>query len=229
MIHVYSCWFGDARFRAMAHALRVSIREHTPGANMLIEQIESPRILNTYHSNTVKLAQWVRITDGAPEGAKLVLIDGDCLARESLAPAFDSDFDIAVTAKEAKRLRVNAGVVFLRISDRTRAFMRQWLAVNNAMLADRALHQPNEIKYGGINQAALGLIRERPLPDGMTLIELPAARWNACHDPLWSQWPQAAVIHYKSALRRALWQGLAPPQYRALVDLHRDYQRKANL
>lgn len=223
--YLYSCWFGPERFRLMAKALEASIIEFEPTASVTIERLTPPAIITTYTSNSVKLAAWVAFVNRLPDGAKVILIDGDCLLRGPIsASAFAKPFDVAFTSKGTRRLPVNGGVVFLRVSERSRAFMREWLRVNDRMLTDRGLHQPYEIKYGGINQAALGYLRERPT--ALAIAELPCSIYNACHEPLWLEWQTARVIHYKSALRRALWLGPVPIRYRPLVDLHREYQRK---
>lgn len=223
-MRVYSCWFGADKFRLMATALRNSLARHEPEADVTIVEIEPPKIVDSFRSNTIKLAAWVEWACNQPDGAECLLIDGDCLLRDSVRVAFAHEFDIAFTGKGTKRLPVNGGVVFFRASERVRAFFRQWLAVNNAMLADRNFHAPYEIRYGGINQASLGLIRENP-PRDVLIIELPCAEYNACHEPLWIRWQEARVIHYKSALRRALWFAAQVSfRYRPLIDLHRSLQ-----
>lgn len=196
---LYSCWFGNGLWERMAGVLERSARYYCPEWSIVVERIES-EARTSYVSNSVKLAQWVKACESLPDGAELLLIDSDCYVRGNLDALWEASFDVAFTRKkESGHLPFNAGVVAIRLSDASRAFMREWLRVNDSFLLNREEHKKWEAKYGGINQAALGAILEKGR-HGIAIAWLPAAQWNCCHAPLWEK--PGAIVHIKSHLRQ---------------------------
>lgn len=222
-----ACYFGAGPADAwprMARILEATARRHCPDWDIHVRPItpDPPRVsainIPSLARNTEKMDEWYRIVEAAPEGDRILLCDADMFVNQPLAPVWDLSFDIAYTTKPSK-FPFNSGVVFLRVNDRSRAFVRDWWAENVRMLGDKSYHQPWRAKYGGINQAALGAILNRGGLEGLEVLQLPCRDWN-CEDSSWSTYDpkRTRLIHVKSALRRALFQGeRSRPEFIALV------------
>ena len=145
-----------------------------------------------------------------------------------LNAVWDLPFDVAYTVRP-RLLPLNAGVVFVRVSDRVRAFMTAWRDENRRMLTDTQHHQVWRRRYGGINQAALGAVLESPRTDGLAITPLPCSEWN-CEDSTWRAYDPdvTRIVHLKSQLRIALFHGGSGGQeVRRLVTLWRALERAA--
>ena len=132
----------------------------------------------------------------------MLLIDGDMAILRPLDPIWNLSFDVAYTARERNRLPLNGGVVFLRVSDRTRQFMEAWWTANLTFLGDNAAHAPWRRSYAGINQAALGYLFEK-VDHGCDIRRLLCSEWNCVE---WDRFRagHTRVLHIKSGLRRAV-------------------------
>lgn len=210
-------------YERLARTLEYTARQHCPGWDVTVERLDEaalpplvPASGNPSHVwNTWKLDWWRDRVLGAPDGARVLLIDGDTFVTRPLDPIWDLDFDVAYTLR-AKYEKVrglagvrtrgggipfNAGVIFLRVSERTRAFMRSWSETNLRFLRDAQEHEPWRKVYAGINQAALGYLLEQG-EHGCHIAELPCAEWNLVEWGLYE--PEVTrIVHVKSSLRRA--------------------------
>jgi hypothetical protein len=82
-------------------------------------------------ANTAKLEAWGRAVESAAGGELIGLLDADLLVTGELAEVELLSFDLAYTERPAgARYPLNGGVVFLRVSDGTRSFMRRWVATS---------------------------------------------------------------------------------------------------
>ena len=217
-----ACYFGnteprlDAIYRKLAHVLNYTARKHCPEWVVNVEKLTPPPYTSGMgnHShvwNTQKLEFWRRQTETAPDGARLLLIDGDMLIQKPLDDIWSHDFDLAYTIRNGgTRLPLNGGVVFLRVSDATRAFMQAWWDVNIRFLRRPLEHRNWRLKYAGINQASFGYMLEKGHPV-KKVEKLLCSEWNLCewerHDP-----NGARIIHVKSTLRRALFKFFPVPR-----------------
>lgn len=224
---LYACYFGNGKFEAMARALGASVKANAPECTAEIVRVPAPLRLDTFSSNTEKLAHWRKRVDALPNGKRLVLIDGDTLVLRPLERAFAAfKTPIAMTSKgdKVQRMRYNCGVVFVRGGAAAREFFAKWCEINNRFYENRPLHAPFEARHGGINQAAWGAMREHADPLCASVSDLPCDVWNACYPPLWTTASErAAVVHYKSDLRAAIWtRGI---RYLDLVQTWQTYER----
>jgi hypothetical protein len=163
--------------------------------------------------NTQKLDLWCRTITEAPVGDRICLIDSDTFLVNGLDGVWDLDFDFAYTVRDYI-IPINAGVLFVRVTPQTKAFMRRWRRENAAMYADVSYHMQWKEKYGGMTQASLGRILEDG-NHGLNLLTLPCAEWN-CEDSVWGTFDPAStrVVHVKSGLRRLIFQGdVGAPQH----------------
>jgi hypothetical protein len=214
-----SVYFGTGaagdEFRRMARALKYSALRHAPGWR--VEIVEVPPAVGyrstlgvpAHENNSAKLDRWRDIIAAASDGDRVLLIDADTMITGPLDPAWDLPFDLAITTA-AERLPFNAGVVFVRVSPRSRGFLEQWAAVNRSFLGDASALRPWRARYAGINQAALGFMLERA-GHGCQVARLPGEIWN-CEDSNWKRYDPAAtrIVHLKSDLRRSIFRSLSP-------------------
>jgi len=214
---LFASYFGDVTtprggmYQRLAMVLESSAKRHLPGWEVRVERITEvplqPASGNPSHGwNTLKLEWWRDMVRGAPDGARLLLIDGDTAILKPLDSVWRLSFDIAYTVRE-RGLPLNGGVIFLRVSKKTRAFMETWWEINSKFFHSDLKHAPWRAKYAGINQAALGCLLET-VAHGCALERLPCREWNCCQ---W-QWLDCStrIIHVKSVLRRAVFGVEAP-------------------
>jgi hypothetical protein len=230
-----ACYFGTGQlgdnYGRLAKVLEFTARRHCPEWDVRVVRIDPP----DYHSamgnqshvwNTQKLEWWLRVVEEAPDGAQVLIIDGDMVVPRPRDDVWGQDFDVAYTTRMRSRLPLNGGVVFLRVNERSRTFMRQWWEANVRFLKNAAEHQPWRQKYAGINQSALGFVLEQKR-HGCTLVQLPCSEWNCCE---WDTFDpkRTRLLHVKSQLRRAVF-GMCPTTYkvRPLVALWKKLERES--
>lgn len=202
-------------FRRLARVLEYSALRHAPTWRVDVREIPPPVGYRStlgvpaHEHNSAKLDHWRDVITSADDGDRVLLIDVDTMITGSLDSVWDLPFDLAYTSA-AQRLPLNAGVVFVRVSPRSRAFLEQWAAVNRSFLGDATALRPWRTRYAGINQAALGFMLERA-GHGCAIERLDGAIWN-CEDSTWKRFapPTTRIVHLKSDLRRAIFRGLAP-------------------
>ena len=221
---LYSCWFEVPEGKAWpwqwyerhARVLEHSARVNSPGWDVVVRRIGPSTVrpaalgggnTSSYAYNTHKLEEWRRIVHAAQDGDRLLLIDADTMILSPLDPVWQLDFDVAYTTKrEHTRLPLNAGVIFLRITPKSRAFIDAWWRWNLKLLGDAGLHAHYRRTYAGMNQAALGALLENGGPKIAQLFELPCTEWN-CESATWRLFDPARpprIVHVKGAMRRGL-------------------------
>jgi hypothetical protein len=234
---LYACYFGSGawdQYPRMARVLAATAAQHCPAWTIQIEALDPPRrrghIPAGYVDNTHKLDRWCAIAEAAPDGTPLLLLDADTMVLRSLDPIWDQPFDLAYTVRPAwSRYPLNAGVIFLRVSDRTRAFLTAWREENGRMIADPDRHMPWRKRFGGMNQAALGAVLTSLAVASLALLPIPCAEWN-CEDVTWSAFDPAVtrILHVKSQLRLAIFEGVSGmARWKPLVALWRAAERAA--
>ena len=237
MTTLYACYFGSGlrdQWPRMARVLAVTAAQSCPTWTVQVEVIAHPsprpRVSEGYVSNTHKLDRWCAVAAAAPDGTPLLLIDADTMILRPLDPVWDLAFDVAYTIRPASsRFPLNAGVIFLRVSDRSRAFLLAWRDENRQMLKDAARHQPWRKRYGGMNQAALGAVLASSHAADLVIARLPCAEWN-CEDSTWPAFDPAVtrILHIKSQLRLAVFHGVSGvSRWKKLVALWRARELEA--
>jgi hypothetical protein len=226
---LFACWFQEPRDRAwprLARVLEHSAEQHCQGWDRRIRLILPPHRRPGqgvgYVANTVKLEFWASTVDAMPDDARVALLDADTFIVNSLDAVWATPFDVAITERpQGSIYPFNAGVVFVRANERSRAFMRAWAAANRRMLTDPAVHRVYQKRFGGMNQAALGALLDEGILErlGLTMAALPCAEWN-CEDLTWHTFDPATtrIVHLKAGLRYAALEDLeADPSLRALA------------
>ena len=210
MTRLVSCYFDtppDTMWTRLARVLRYSASQYCPTWSREIEAmpatVRRAPANAAWVANTHKLDAWARTITQAAEGDRVLLTDTDAMICGPLDAAWETPFDVAITRRvPTSPFPWNAGVVFVRVTDRARRFFDAWAAENRRMLADPVYHQKWRKDYGGINQAALGALLARGTD--ATVAELPCRIWN-CEDSAWDAFDAGTrIVHVKSALRRAI-------------------------
>jgi hypothetical protein len=227
-----SCYFGQGYqgqwprlARVLAHTASQQCSGWRTEIRALAPPLRAPAVDESAVANTQKLEHWCACLQHEPDGARVLLIDADTLILRPLDEVWDQPFDLAVTARPSTaRLPLNAGVIFVRVSPTSRAFLETWCATNRRLLADPIERRVWRLRYGGMNQAALGCVLESGSA-GVELLRLPCQEWN-CEDTTWGAFDATTrILHIKSALRRAVFGlggiGVAGGSLRALVPLVR--------
>lgn len=228
---LFSCYFGDGQFPRLARVLRWSAARHCPIWDRRIEAI-GPHTVNAVHDayadNTHKLDHWNAVVQSLPDGAQLLLIDADTVIVRPLDAIWDQSFDLAYTVRPPNyKLPLNGGVIFLRVSARSKAFVNAWAMVNRQMVGDRGLHNKWRRQFGGINQAAFGCVLSSTT--NLELLKLPCLEWN-CEDSGWGDFSPSVtrILHVKSLLRRVVFNlGGPTPAVRAVTKFWRAVERES--
>lgn len=234
--------------RVLAYSAQGTIKdwEHDIVSVEPDESIQSPlgRPGNVW--NTQKLDLWANECDHAADGARLLFLDADTAIVRPLDDIWDRDFDVAYTVKpKASRYPLNGGVLFVRNSERVCTFMAAWRVLNRFFLTNPGEYGVWGPAFGGINQAALGvLLEKRSHPeaqrvlrllgidhacDGLQVVKLPCLEWN-CEDDHWAAYEPARtrIVHFKSQLQMAIFEkGVTPDGAKPLKDLWRGLEKSA--
>lgn len=229
-----SCFFGDSEWGRLARVLEFSARRHCIGWDVEVVRLKAPPPGNAISasriSNTFKLDWWTEQVDAAADGTRLLLIDADTMILGPLDEVWAEAFDFGYTVKDG-RYPFNAGVVFLRVSDRVREFMRAWRDENRKMFKDPAYHEPWRQQFAGMNQSALGKILTDNVAVGLgvTIGRLPCVTWN-CENATWAGFREGVtrIVHIKDGLRpAALGTGSGSVRFMPFVKMWRAIEREA--
>lgn len=217
MPRLNACYFvrpDQVYWRRMVRVLEQSAVTHCPGWDVRIQELDAPSLsgARSFVSNTHKLDHFCAVVEQAPDGAELLLLDVDTLILRPLDDVWTQRFDLAYTVR-SHTFPFNLGVVFLRVSEPVRAFLRIWRDENRRFFFDEKAHRPARQRYGGINQASFGHLLAAGALRGLQLHTLPCLEWN-CEDTSWAKFdPRTTrILHVKSALRQAMYRGYPTPQ-----------------
>lgn len=199
--------FADPTFLRLGDALERSVEVNCPEAEFDLWLSPRPEeksgLLKHYTDNHAKLLIWQQAVNCAEDGERLVLMDADTLVLGDLNDAFDVDFDIGWTWRPG-RLPVNSGVVYVRVNERSRAFMDAWADRDKQLMQHRELAKHGASKYGGANQASfMWLITHGKGQDIANCHALMCRQWNSV-DQTWCDFDEnTRVLHIKGRLRDA--------------------------
>lgn len=207
-----ACYFKNpgalTYWERLARVLRFSAEDQCRGWEIRVEAIAYPNVRSEcpLTDNTHKLAWWHHRVIEAADGDRLLLIDADTAILRPLDPIWERDFDFCYTPKPKKYPPLNGGVIFIRVSERTRAFMEAWVKQNAALMSMQRKQWRRQ--YGGVNQASLADVLESAERFGVRTLGVPCLEWN-CEDSAWSSFdPEVTrILHVKSTLRLALIKG----------------------
>lgn len=196
-------YFGQD-FKPFADVLAYSIARHCPTAETIIYEDAGPGyrfegVQPAVTHNTYKLERW-RDAINEHDG-ELVILDADTLVLGDLAEAFTLfDEELAYTVRPG-RIPLNGGALYIRNSERIRAFFDAWVVHNRDIAEDWQRCQSLLEGFGGVNQASLWELLQRQ--QWVTTAELPCETWNSV-EQTWGRFSDdhTKVIHVKGGLRR---------------------------
>jgi len=216
----------------MLNALVSSAAENSPKTPLEVLRIaDSDKDIlrlgkcSNYLQNTRKTRHHCALVQAAEVGELLCLIDCDMLVLRDLSDAesFVEGIDLAYTIVPGGLTYINTGVVFVRVSERTKSFYREWSEIALRMLKDRVLHDKWKRTYGGINQCALALRLSEP--NELTTLELDGKFWNATT----LNWPTALecarMVHILGKLRSGLLNRNSDSLNDPLLELKKKWRR----
>jgi hypothetical protein len=198
-------------YKILLDVFKKSIKTHMPEAEYRELILEAPdKVLGHKYgitSNSFKLAKWVEFLEGCEDN--VIFADCDMLMVSSAKRAFEHEFDIAYTRRSRSvHIPINCGIIMVRPNERSRAFFREWLRINDLMYEDASFHKPWRDKYHGINQAAFGYMLEKGNHEA-SLYVYETRDWNAVD----CDWPyindNTVFVHIKGALRDVIY-GASP-------------------
>lgn len=215
---------GNEDYRRLASVWEKSARETNPNAEVRLIEMPPPpsnHMVQHYANNSYKLEKWVEAIGSLEEPT--ILSDCDMMILGDLSHVFDLDFDVAETKRtESRNAPINGGMIFLQPTAGARRWIRHVLEADRSMRLDADLHSIYCKKYTGMNQAAMGWVREKV--NGFNRIELPCSVYNACTE----DWPtigdHTKAVHVKGKLRDSIFgvQQLKP-EYKKAYALFRNW------
>lgn len=207
---------------------KYSVSKNMPAAKMEILIPPLPKESNGKEyfmtKNTVKLGHWVNAIEKST--GNIIIMDCDMLVLRDLSDAFKSNFDIAYTSRGAARTKLNGGVLFIKVNERSLYFLRRWVIVNKMMYDDIFFHTPWRRKYVGMNQASLGYMIENE-SKGIKIINFPCTEWNQCQEDWHKLNLTTRCVHIKSRLRVDCMSGkLRDRNHKSAFDLWTKYKEE---
>lgn len=195
----------NKRYERLLNTFCKSINKNNPDVKIEKILIKAPKPRDSENkfliSNTKKLECWYNYLKTTTE-EKIIFADCDMLNLKKIE--CDLDFDIGITKRDNCVLPYNGGIVFVKNNDNGKKFIELWNYVNNKMYYEwRDIHAQYRLKYGGMNQAALGYLLEK-MDHGAKIKFLPCLTYNACDDNWKFINPKTIFVHIKGKLRRAV-------------------------
>lgn len=202
-----ACHFNGREWYRMATVLAHTARQHCPEWDVIVEAITPKEMYSSlgvpgHVANTQKMAYWHAHVMAAADGDRLLLIDADTFITNPLDAIWDRAFDVAYTVKpRAGSYPFNGGVVFLRISDRVKAFVTAWRRRQEELLTAKTHRERWLRTYGGVGQAGLGYTIE-DFRERVSVVGIPCREWN-CEESGWPHFDPAVtkIVHVKGQLR----------------------------
>jgi hypothetical protein len=147
-----------------------------------------------------------------------VIVTGDMRDVEQ-----EGEFDLAVTVRSGGR--INSGVVFVLVSEKTKEWYRRWYELVLVLLDDPKQLRQLKSKYAGINQSALETMLLEP--HDLVVKKLPCNIWN-CTPICYPQFnEQTKVVHLLEQARRVFSRrGVASGPTRKVISIWNELERR---
>lgn len=194
---IVSHWYGpdDSIYARLARVLAYSAKRYHARVDVIRgEELPEDRSA----AFVLKARDWTKTIVQSDE--LTVLLDCDTYVRASLVPAFDREYDIAVTRDEKGRL--NSGVLFVRPSIRVASFFAQWEERTREWCTRNT---SDKIRYG--DQDALEAMIQRN--STLDIASVPMRIWNSTQRTWAKGIDTARVVHVKSDARKNIEYGAA--------------------
>jgi hypothetical protein len=207
---------GKESYERLANVLRKSVERYSPNTPLTIRKRKRDtkiRVMGRQRAievqgNATKTKYHNEIVQEAKNGEVIGLLDCDLMVLRPLGSIEEEEFDIAVTYRpEGSKLLFNSGVVFVRISNRTKNLYAEWWEVAEAMLEDIEFFKRWRDPFGGINQTSLGYLLGKNRWRKLKILKLPCQEWN-CENETWTMFAaNTRIVHMLGDLRLAALDG----------------------
>ena len=184
------------------------IRDRIPKSEFIFFSINIEREIEIASQ---KMYMWNKIMEDQEDGSLVILSDLDTLYLKDVSDAFDTGLDIGFTAKDDPSLRypLNTGILFFKVSDKSRRFLKEWTDITDRVLHDITLSKEAIDTFGAADQKSLSLMVGKDKDflglteiDGVKLVGLRASLYNLHKD--WSNPYTAGMVHFKSCWKDIL-------------------------
>lgn len=215
----------------MAKIFLESVRRHMPDIDFTAHIISKPENITGKAINCTYNHEKLKIWNEYQQESRCdtIFMDSDMICMQGFQDAFKPDFDIALTVnRKTDHPPLNAGIVFAKPTDNTKAFFRQWVKLDSVMYSDTDLHSTWAAKYLGQNQASLGCLLERKEYQAKILYRENRV-WN-CTDTHWHTLNDETIfVHLKGVLRTELLNNVVPhPPYAKVMKMWYDMDAELN-
>lgn len=216
-MEIHSFLFGSkTSYERMATVLKFGIEKYSPRTKVIIHKKPINAELRaigrqrsaTYVQNATKTLYHRDLVNESDNGSLIGLFDCDLMVLRPLYSIENQDFDLAITHRpRGAQFRYNTGVVFVRVSNRTKKFYDLWYGVVKEMLADRKFYEKWKTQHGGINQCALAYLLANGMAKGLNVHTLECQEWN-CENESWRRFDRnTRIVHLLGDLREAAVKG----------------------
>jgi hypothetical protein len=191
-----------------------ALRQQNPDARFVAVNVEKGRSIDSHKRIAGRMEHWSAVLEQLdPNDSDVVaFVDADMIVRSDLEVALPESFDVIFTSKPQERIPINAGFIALRLSSKTKAFMKEWSALTAQMTADPPRLEEAVKKMGAADQQALLDLMQNPALLGVSdrsypfgdirIVGMPCALLNETNSvPLSAP---ALVLHYKGGWHKIL-------------------------
>lgn len=158
-----------------------------------------------------KMYMWNKIMEDQEDEGLIILSDLDTLYLKDVSDAFDTGLDIGYTAKDDTSLRypLNTGILFFRVNDRSKRFLKGWMEETNRILYDKDRSKEAIDTFGGVDQKSLSIMIGKSTnffglteSNGVKLFGFKASQYNVHKD--WSNPYVGGMLHFKGCWKDVL-------------------------
>lgn len=178
-------------------------------------------------NNALKTKYQMELVQSMENGELLCLLDSDMMCTGEIRSIDQLDFDLALTDKEGLQIKgpINSGVIFVRISDKTKEWFRRWWLEAEYLLNNVKELRAEKAKFAGINQSALDRLMRQEHDLNIKLI--PCRIWNSTVVtwPLFNE--ETKLVHILASLRNNIfYRARSDGKVNKLAGIFRRYEKE---
>jgi hypothetical protein len=202
-------------YKRFCTVLAASIRLHSPNTPLVVHRVLDcdSEIMSKLGkgrighdiNNALKTKYHNDIVQNTENGEMICLIDVDTIVLGDLSDIEqEGEFDLVLTVRSTLA-RINTGVVFVRVSERTKSWYQRWYDLVLEILQDPKRLRHLKAKYAGINQSALSVMLLKT--HNLIIKHVPCEIWN-CTPTCYSKFSLSTkVVHMLEQTRGAISRG----------------------
>lgn len=179
--------------------------------------------------NAIKTRLHCETIQQAQDGELIGLLDSDLMILHDVSEieTHMDNMDFAYTVRPGN-WPFNSGVVFVKVSDKTRRWYKIWLENVQLLMCNTVLRKRYETRYGRINQSGLGMMLETD--HDLNILQLPCHTWN-CVPQTYSDFDPTTtkIVHILGKLRELCTMGRkmgGTPSIRELTKVWSNFEKE---